>query len=175
MNEAEFTALMQRWQPYVYTVCFRFVQDAARAEDLTQETFLSAYLHRDSCPTENEKFWLTRIAVNKARDHLRSSWTRHVQLAEENGDDPPTLPAAEESQPERQLLTSEGYAALRQAVLALPPPYREVARAVLLEQRTPEQTAVLTGRPVKTVYTQLRRAKKRLQKTIKEDASWTMP
>ena len=172
MNDAEFTALMQRWQPYVYTVCFRFVQDAARAEDLTQETFLAAYLHRDSCPVGNEKFWLTRIAVNKARDHLRSAWARHVQLAEEDGDDPPALPTAAD-QPEQQLLTVEGYAALRQEVLALPPPYREVARAVLLEQRTPEQTAALTGRPVKTVYTQLERAKKRLRKKIGEDASWT--
>ena len=39
----------------VYTVCYQLTQDAQTAEDLTQETFLSAYLHRSSCPEAFEK------------------------------------------------------------------------------------------------------------------------
>ena len=79
---------MRRYQPYVYTDCYRFVQDAAQAEDLTQETFLAAFLHRDKCPPGNEKPWLARIAVNKAKDVLRSGWNRRVRLVIGEEEDP---------------------------------------------------------------------------------------
>ena len=111
-DEKEFTALMQRYQSYVYTICYRFVLDAAQAEDLAQETFLAAYLHRDRCPAGNEKPWLARIAVNKAKDVLRSGWNRRVQLAvagdEDSAEDPIVqLTGPPEAQPEEQSLRTE--------------------------------------------------------------------
>ena len=38
-----FPQLVIQYERLVYTVCFQLVRDAAAAEDLTQETFLSAY------------------------------------------------------------------------------------------------------------------------------------
>ena len=48
-NES-FSRLVQQYEPLVYTICFQLVRDAAAAEDLTQDTFLSAYIHRSSMP-----------------------------------------------------------------------------------------------------------------------------
>ena len=104
-DDKAFTALMRQYQSYVYTICYRFVLDAAQAEDLTQETFLAAYLHRERCVSGCEKPWLARIAVNKAKDLLRSGWNRRVQLSvadpENTAEDPllqvtgpPPLPKA---------------------------------------------------------------------------------
>ena len=45
-----FPQLVIQHERLVYTVCFQLVRDAAAAEDLTQESFLSAYLHRESIP-----------------------------------------------------------------------------------------------------------------------------
>ena len=50
MTKEAFSQLVVQYERLVYTICFQLVRDAAAAEDLTQETFLSAYLHRDTMP-----------------------------------------------------------------------------------------------------------------------------
>ena len=171
MDDKQFTALMQRYQAYIYTICYRFVLDAAQAEDLTQETFLAAYLHRDSCPADNDKPWLARIAVNKAKDVLKSGWSRRVQLAQSEEDDTLALQAAPaQEQPEAHSLRQERTDTVRRAVCNLPPPYHDVAVLVFLQEKTPDEAARITQRPPKTVYTQLTRAKKLLAAQLKEVA-----
>ena len=174
-DDKAFTALMRQYQSYVYTICYRFVLDAAQAEDLTQETFLAAYLHRERCVPGYEKPWLARIAVNKAKDQLRSGWNRKVQLsvadAKDTAEDPLLqLTGPPEEQPEEQSLRAERVGAVRQAVCALPPPYHDVAVLVFLQEKTPDEAARITNRPPKTVYTQLARAKKMLAERLKEVA-----
>ena len=44
MTEQEFECMVQEYQLLVYTVCKRLVGDAHQAEDLAQETFLSAWV-----------------------------------------------------------------------------------------------------------------------------------
>ena len=73
MTKDQFSQLVSQYERLVYTVCFQLVRDAAAAEDLTQETFLSAWLHRDGIPQGYERQWLGRIAANKAKDHLQSA------------------------------------------------------------------------------------------------------
>ncbi len=163
---------MQRYQAYIYTICYRFVPDVAAAEDLAQETFLAAYLHRDACPPGNEKPWLARIAINKAKDYLRSGWKKRVQLTDAQDNDPlAELPAPEALQPEVYTLQQERTAAVRRAVCGLPEPYHDPAVLVFLQGMTPEQASQLTDRPIKTIYTQLSRAKKMLLQQLKEVAS----
>lgn len=166
MDAGQFTGLMQRYQAYVYTICYRFVGQPAAAEDLAQETFLAAYLHRDACPPGAEKPWLARIAANKAKDYLRSGWHRRVGLTEE----PPQLPAAADG-PQTALAVQLQRDAVRRAVCGLPPPYHDVAVLVFLQDYTPQQAAAMTRRPLKTVYTQLARAKALLAPLLQEEAS----
>lgn len=166
----DFSAVMRKYQAYIYTICYRFVLDAALAEDLAQETFLSAYLHWQTCPPGSEKPWLARIAVNKAKDALKSGWNRKVQLAQSEEDPLDSIPSSIHDQPEECSLKREKTQAVRRAVLDLPNPYHDVAVLVFLQEKTPEQAAKLTQRPVKTVYTQLTRAKKMLAGQLKEVA-----
>ena len=78
MTKEQFSQLVVRYERLVYTICFQLVRDTAAAEDLTQETFLSAYLHRDAMPEGYERQWLVRIAANKAKDYLQSAWNRRT-------------------------------------------------------------------------------------------------
>ena len=80
LTNASFSQLVVQYERLVYTVCFQLVRDAAAAEDLTQETFLSAYLHRDAIPPGYERQWLCRVATNKAKDYLQSAYQRHTLL-----------------------------------------------------------------------------------------------
>ena len=47
MNALEFDRLVQKYQPLVYTICRQLVADEGYAQDLTQETFLSAWRSMD--------------------------------------------------------------------------------------------------------------------------------
>ena len=55
MNALEFDRLVQKYQSLVYTICRQLVADEGYAQDLTQETFLSAWRSMDRCPAGYEK------------------------------------------------------------------------------------------------------------------------
>jgi len=84
LTNEEFTGLMQQYQKLIYTVCLQFVHEPHTAEDLTQDTFLSAFSAIDRCEPQYYKQWLVRVAANKCKDHLKSAWVRKVDAP---GDD----------------------------------------------------------------------------------------
>ena len=161
MTTESFSRLVQQYERLVYTVCFQLVRDAAAAEDLTQETFLSAYLHRDAIPSGYERQWLRRVAANKAKDHLQSAWHRRTVLPGEEDFPPGLSPPAEEVALSR---TSAGEIAA--LIAAMKEPYRSVCRLCLLKERTPEEAAAALGRPVKTIHTQLSRGRRLLREEL---------
>lgn len=153
MTTLEFSAMVQKYQSLVYTVCHQLVPDAGDAQDLTQETFLAAWRAIDRCPSGFEKQWLARIAANKAKDYLRSAWVRRVNIP---GDDVLALEGAPPgAQPEQQVLDALGEEELTAMILDLREPYRTPCRLVLLEQHTMAEAAQLCGRPPKTVEAQI--------------------
>ena len=161
MTKDQFSELVHQYERLVYTVCFQLVRDGPAAEDLTQETFLSAYLHRESMPKGYERQWLTRIAANKAKDYLQSAWNRHAVLPGDEGIPPGLAPPAEEV-----VLEQAGTNTVRAAIAELKEPYRPVCRLCLLEEKSPEEAALALGRPVKTIYTQLARGKRLLREQL---------
>ena len=164
LTTLEFSAMVQKYQALVYTVCHQLVPDAGDAQDLTQETFLAAWRAIDRCPPGYEKQWLARIASNKAKDYLRSAWVRRVNTP---GDEVLALEGAPPgSQPEQQVLDTLGEEELTQMILDLREPYKTPCRLVLLEQHTAAQAAQLCGRPPKTVEAQVYRGKKMLAQQI---------
>ena len=161
-----FSGLVEQYERLVYTVCFQLVRDAAAAEDLTQESFPSAYLHRTSIPEGYERQWLCRVAANKAKDYLQSAYQRHTLLPGEEGIPPGQAPPAEET-----ALRRAAAAELRDLILHMREPYQPVCRLCLLEERTPEEAALALGRPVKTVHTQLLRGKKLLRQALERSGN----
>ena len=161
MTKEAFSRLVEQYERLVYTICFQLVRDAAAAEDLTQDTFLAAYLHRDTMPAGYERQWLGRIAANKAKDHLQSAWNRRTVLP---GDEamPPGL-----SPPTEEVAIAQSEAAdIATLIDQLREPYRPVCRLCLLEERSPEEAALALGRPVKTIHTQLSRGKRLLREQL---------
>ncbi len=159
--------MVKRYQGLVYTVCHQLVPDADTAQDLAQETFLSAWQAVDRCPPGFEKQWLARIAANKAKDYLRSGWARRTDTP---GDDVLALVGAPPGEaPEDRALAEIGADALRQKILALREPYRTPCRLCILEERTAAEAAQLCRRPEKTVSAQLWRGKRLLREEIERE------
>lgn len=169
MTNAQFAGLVEQYQRLVYTVCYQLVRDPQLAEDLTQDTFVSAFTHMDSCPPEHYKPWLARIATNKARDHLKSAWARRVSAPGDEGmPQAPPPGAAAPPGPEDLTVTRDEAEAIRAMVRSLKEPYLKVSVLYFLEERSVEEISRALRRPPKTVHTQLFRAKKMLQQKIRE-------
>jgi RNA polymerase sigma-70 factor, ECF subfamily len=106
----------------IFVQIYRIVQNAADAQDLTQETFIKALQRQDQLKDEQKAaHWLSRIATNTALDFLR----RHgrVTLCELE-----SAPEMSSETPEQILLRSEHHEYLADGLRLLSP--RE--RAALL-------------------------------------------
>lgn len=66
-----FAEVAKRYAGVVYGACRRVLGDAVEAEDAAQECFLTLAQTRNP-PTTNLGAWLHRVAVNKARDRVKS-------------------------------------------------------------------------------------------------------
>lgn len=74
----------------VFRAARSIVQDAAIAEDVTQETFLRLYKHQDSI-TDSEMLrpWLIRVAINVAKNTVRGQFranTRDENYVKDSGE-----------------------------------------------------------------------------------------
>ena len=169
LTNEEFTGLMQQYQRLIYTVCLQFVHDPHTAEDLTQDTFLSAFSAIDRCEPQYYKQWLVRVAANKCQDHLKSAWVRRVEAP---GDDampePRGAPGSDADDPAESVLARAGAAELEQLVRTLREPYGKIAVLYFLEHKESAEIARLVGRPPATVNSQLWRAKLLLRQQILE-------
>lgn len=152
--------LVDRYQDLVFTLCYRMVGNYFEAQDLTQDTFISAWSALDRFDGRHEKAWLCRIAANKCTDFLRR---RRLQLLPDSEEALPCIPDPAPD-PERQVLEEEVAEELLSACETLKEPYRSTAIAYFVEEKTFQEIAQDTGQNLKTVQTRVYRAKAQLKK-----------
>ena len=133
------------------------------AQDLTQETFLSAYQKLSGFDGEHERAWICKIAVNKCLDHQKNA-ARRIQPEEELAFS--ELPD-QRAGPEASYLLEESRQEILDLCRQLPPPYNEIAEAHFYEERSIKEIAEEKGRNIRTVQTQVYRAKGLLKKKLK--------
>lgn len=167
MTNREFESFMKQYEKLVFTICIQLVRDYGEAQNLTQETFLSAYAHIESCDAGSYKPWLARIASNKAKDYLKSAYFRRVRL---DTDEESSLLDTGQSPDDIIRMTEDKMSLeeIKEQVLSLKEPYKMVSRMFFLEEKTTEEISRITGRPLKTVQTQLYRAKLILRDLLRE-------
>ena len=169
MNEEQFSGIVRQYERLIYTVCYQFTRDHHIAEDLAQETFLSAYAHLDACPPDSMKPWLCRIAANKAKDHLKSAYNRRVQaMSEDLMPEGGAVMFRKGELPEDITIAKDEAGRIEADIRALKELYHNVAVLHFLNGVPVEEIARRLGRPPKTVHTQLYRAKQMLRTRLKQ-------
>lgn len=164
-----FRIVVDRESAAVVRACFRVLGDMQEAEDVAQEAFVSAYRSLSSWRGDGPfGAWLSRIAVRLAvRQAGRRKAVSWVRTAGDLETDPvAAIPAGGRTQPEQAVLRAERAAATRRALAGLDEPYREVVALRFFGERSLEEIATLTGRPLGTVKTHLRRGLLRLRDGI---------
>lgn len=155
-SEEEVNAAIERYGDTVRRLCMVHLKNEADTQDIFQTVFLKYVLSsvRFESP-EHEKAWLIRVTLNACRDLLKSFFHNRVLPLE-------AAAAACTSGPEDS--------GVLQAVLALPPKYKDVIYLHYYEDYTAPEIGRILGKNVNTVYTLLNRAKKLLRETLGGEA-----
>jgi RNA polymerase sigma-70 factor (ECF subfamily) len=152
-NEEAFGALYERWNSSVYRFALHMSGDQNIAEEVTQDTFVT-FIRRPAMfdSTRGSLIsWLLGIARNITRRALGAA-----------GDEDALDESADVASPGdilHDLTRRETIDAVRQAVVSLPPAYREVVVLCDLQEMDYRDAASALECPVGTVRSRLHRAR----------------
>lgn len=164
------TALIDSYQNLVFSICYKMTADYFAAEDLAQETFLSAYEHFKNFDGSNPKAWLCRIATNKCIDYMAHSGRKSIPTEDIYLENSMGAQDMAES-PEAVCMEQETKDMLLKNCRRLKKPYDEIAEAYYYEELDVREIAGRRGMKVKTVQTQIYRARSMLRKIYRKENS----
>ncbi len=164
---------VRRHAPGIYRLALRLTRNEAEAEDVVQETFLSAFKGIERFDGRAElRTWLYRIAYNAAMMRLRRARRDVVSLDEpaESGDGTPVPQQIYDwtRLPERELQKAELRAEMEKAIKGLPEKLRAVFIMRELEELSTEETAQALGIRPEAVKTRLHRARLWLRERLSD-------
>ena len=163
-----FNFIVQRYQSQVLNLSARIIGDRGRAEDVTQETFISAYQAIGRFRGGSLRAWLMRIAANASRDSLRGSQRRPEQSLDESLESQSFQPVSAEPSPEEHAERSELNKELQKAILALSDNQRAVLVLIDVQGFSYEETTESVGASIGTVKSRLNRARRRVRDILME-------
>jgi RNA polymerase sigma-70 factor (ECF subfamily) len=158
-DEEAFARLMRTFESRTLGYLQGLVGDDA--DDVQQEVWLSVYRHlRVLADAGAFRTWLFRTTRHRAIDFLR----RRKRERELIDDVPLEDVAVSEDEDDARLLIDEE--ALSAALMAMPPPQREVMLLRYRDGLSYQEIAQVVGCPIGTVRTRLHHARKRLQESL---------
>lgn len=190
-DEEAFTLLYRRKHPAIYRFALHMSGNAAVADDVTQEVFMT--LIRDTKRFDPARGTLGGYLFGIARNHLRKRWEQDKRLT-------PLMDGAEDfvnvangsangrngngvhgngngamhahgfgAHPHDEFTSLETVGRVRQAISTLPENYREVVVLCELEEMSYEEAASALDCPVGTVRSRLHRARGILVEKLREE------
>lgn len=167
-EQEAFVELYELHKRKVYSLCLRMTQDAAEAEDLTQEAFLQVFLKLRTFRGDSAfSTWLHRVVVNLVLMKLRSrrKYLQDTSLEEiaapQQQDDSAVLGIED-----RLLTESVDRLTLERAMDELPPGYRLIFVLHDILGYEHQDIAEILGCSVGNGKSQLHKARRKLRKVL---------
>jgi RNA polymerase sigma-70 factor, ECF subfamily len=161
-REEKLEIMMDTYGDHMKYLIYSYVKDWSMTSDLIQEVFVSAYTKLDVFEGRSTyKTWLYSIAINRAKDYIKSWHYRHIAVAEKvafylkDGN----------RTPEEAAIQNASNQELLKAVWALPVKYREVILLHYYQDLSVSEISETLGYPIKTIKTRLLRAKDKIRNT----------
>lgn len=167
-----FKEIVERWQNMVYNTAIGLLQNAEDAEDTAQEVFMQVYESISSFKGESKfSTWIYRITVSKSLDHLRKKKRKKrfafIQRLYGKDEglmiDPPDF-----FHPGVKIENKENAAILFKAIDQLPSNQKIAFILNKIENLSYKEISEVMKSSESSVDSLLQRAKKNLQKNLKE-------
>ncbi len=164
-EEQAFAEIYRRYHACVYRFAMQMSGSVEVAEEVTQEVFLVLMHKANEFDPSRARLssWLYGIARNQVLRQLERR-TGSVPLEISDAEDAPDLPPELVTvfDPVESLTREERAALLREAVLSLPPRYREVVVLCDLHEMSYAEAAAVAGCAVGTIRSRLHRSRELL-------------
>lgn len=159
-DRTAFAAVIERYQRAVYAVAFSAVRDHALSDDVTQDTFVAAWLRLGDLRDDARlPAWLCGIARNLARAASRQRRREAVGEVPDvaNGSAPTPFDALGDADTERLVAA---------ALATVPDVYREPLVLFYYDQRSVDDVARTLGISARTTHKRLSRGRKYLAEQV---------
>ena len=158
-----FNMIVERYQARVFNLTARILGNRTSAEDVTQETFISAYKAIGAFRGGSLRAWLLRIASNASRDFLRTSRRRPAESLDQFLLNPSFQVRSGDESPERYTLRRELGAEIQRAILSVPEDQRTAVVLVDVQGLSYDEAAEATGVSLGTIKSRLSRGRARVR------------
>jgi len=163
-----FEILVKKYQKPVYALCRRMTGEHQSADDLSQETFIKAYISLQKFKDGKSFFsWIRKIALNNSLNYLKKRkreeplGIREITVTENLNSSPQELP-------QEQLLRNGMEVKFKEALEALPIDQKTVFILRVFENLSYKAIADLLNIPQGTVMSRLSRSRKKLKTLLAE-------
>lgn len=152
-SEQEVNKAIEQYSDMVRRLCMIHLKNYHDTQDVFQTVFLKYALSFTVFENEeHEKAWIARVTINACKDVLKSFFRTHVISIEELAGQEASL--------------SPEHTDVLEAVLSLPPKYKDVVYLHFYEGYTAPEIGNILGKNVNTIYTYLTRSKNILRKKL---------
>jgi RNA polymerase sigma-70 factor (ECF subfamily) len=164
-ERAAFRVLVERHHRGLHAMIVRMVHGAADADDIAQQAFVSAFdaLGRFD-PAQRFSTWLYRIAINLAKDHLKSK--KRTEMALPSEDVREAVFAGAIAETDAAVAARERQALLQRALGRLSVDDREILVLKDVEELSFDEIKQITGRPITALKIRAVRARARLRAAL---------
>jgi RNA polymerase sigma-70 factor (ECF subfamily) len=167
---ASFNLLVERYQNDVYNLALRMTSSPHTAEDVAQDTFISAFRNIERFREGNFRAWLLRIASNASLDELRRRKRKGGYSLDEMMDAPDsTFEVQEEGRgPEAEAEAKELEALIQSGLRTLPEDQRLAIVLRDIQGLSYEEVAEAMKSSVGTVKSRISRGRSRLRDYLRQ-------
>lgn len=156
-DPAYFARLYDQYATDVLRVCYFYLSDREKAEDVCQDVFVRLMTTHPLLQPGREKSWLLKVALNRCRDLWRGAWLKRVILG---GPTFELIPAPDE------FSRRDDQQAMIAAINQLPATFKEVILLHYYQGMNIAEIAQMLELPEGTISSRLSRGRKKLESIL---------
>lgn len=162
-----FDLMIERYREKLFFYIMRFVKNEDETKDVLQNVFVKALKNVDSFECERKfSSWIYRIAHNEAVNWVTRKNKKTVSIDDLDVKDSNFLASDEFGASMEKWFNLELKEVMREAIKQLPENYAEIIYLRYIDNMSYKEIADILGKPVSSVGTLIRRAKKRLLEIV---------
>lgn len=152
-----FARLYDQYATDVLRVCYFYLSDREKAEDVCQDVFVRLMTTHPLLQPGREKSWLLKVALNRCRDLWRGAWLKRVILG---GPTFELIPAPDE------FSRRDDQQAMMAAINQLPATFKEVILLHYYQGMNIAEIAQMLELPEGTISSRRSRGRKKLESIL---------